>query len=73
MEPLAWIAGIIAAALLVIAFRRKRVAERIEYFASREAAQAFAVAQEDSGDYHCWIEQVSTQPPRWEVRCYRRK
>lgn len=58
--------------LLCLAFRRKRVADEVQEFLTINSAQHY-IRLQDARGYDCWLEQISTSPERWQVRCYRRK
>lgn len=70
MTALGWLIAAVIAALLWLAFRRKRVADRVEEFEELWRVEEF-IFEMDFFDYDCFIEKVAAN--RWQVRCYRRK
>jgi hypothetical protein len=70
MTVLYWIAGAVLLVLFALAFRRKRVADRICHFTRRSEAANYVFRAEADG-FDCFISADSDGII--EVRCYRRK
>ncbi|KMM77057.1 hypothetical protein ACP93_02510 [Xanthomonas sp. NCPPB 1128] len=71
MSGLYWLIAAVIAALLCLAFRRKRVADRIERFGIHQDAIRFADSMSRRG-FDCFISHNGMEWEQWEVRCYRR-